>query len=764
MKQYIFRLLLLLPCSIFSLPLVAQLSMGGHPSNITSQQSLRAGYALSSPVVQVEAPAMQDIEEQLTDESRLWGKMRGLYRIGLPQQVDISPENSGMITRGEQGNLIWQVVIESAGARHLQLFFSQFEMEEGSKLFLISPDHNIIRGAYGAHNNNPTKRLSMAPIEGSRIVVRYEGAPAKDALPKLRIGQVNYGFRSLDHETANDYNKGEPWFTTAGLACAPNAVKLPDYEKQSRSLLLAITKDGVVFSAALINNTAQDGTPYILSAAHCFNEAYTQNSPQFRKEVAEGSVFYFNFRSPTGDIMTRPTEDQTLSGAEIVAWNEEHDLCLLKITGLQQNPETNKAEIPASYRPYFSGWNVSEEHRPPYFGLHHPKAATARFNQCKESIRITNFSVTTKSWRRAHFKIDSWAIGTTAGGSSGSPLYDSEQYIIGALTGGASYCDAPYNDYYYALSRCYSLPNEDANASLVAWLDPLSTGQLKLKGLEWGGATAAQRLSHNLYSVDRDDIEQDTTPYLKQLSGVASAYPIANSVRLLGVKVVAKTDRNSFPESHLVIYQGNNTTPEKILSIVPIKHPFFGDASLQQERTLGGLIDFFVPIQDRVILPNKSTLYVAIVADPNDANKSLDLSIVRTNPQKKRGNSTLILPLGKKTWQHADAKELPESLHYRGDFWIDAVVQSTTDSTDIDPSKDDDFMPLVNVYSDRARIILPSNDKKEARIFFYDLRGHCLLSVKTSQLVTDVALPNLPKNEHLVITVLYNDRRKSLLF
>lgn len=146
--------------------------------------------------------------------------------------------------------------------------------------------------------------------------------------------------------------------------------------------------------------------------------------------------FYFNFRSPTGNVLTRPSEEQTLSGAEIVAWDEDHDLCLLRITGVEKEDANSVGRVPASYRPYFAGWNAGE-HNPPYTAMHHPQASTARYTRCDSKIPIVDYDVKNKVWTNAHYHIDKWAVGTTAGGSSGSPLLDPEGRIIGGLTGEA---------------------------------------------------------------------------------------------------------------------------------------------------------------------------------------------------------------------------------------------------------------------------------------------------------------------------------------
>ena len=73
--------------------------------------------------------------------------------------------------------------------------------------------------------------------------------------------------------------------------------------------------------------------------------------------------------------------------------------------------------------------------------------------------------------------IDAWESGVTEPGSSGSPLFDQNQRIIGQLYGGAAACSGSVNngayDYYGRMDVSWGV-------GLSGYLDPLGTGQLTL--------------------------------------------------------------------------------------------------------------------------------------------------------------------------------------------------------------------------------------------------------------------------------------------
>ena len=79
-------------------------------------------------------------------------------------------------------------------------------------------------------------------------------------------------------------------------------------------------------TGSLVNNVRQDETPYFLTANHCIST----------DDLAKTLVTYFNYENTEcgGDDATM---DQSLSGAELVANNDDSDFSLLKLTEYPPN-------------------------------------------------------------------------------------------------------------------------------------------------------------------------------------------------------------------------------------------------------------------------------------------------------------------------------------------------------------------------------------------------------------------------------------------
>lgn len=128
-----------------------------------------------------------------------------------------------------------------------------------------------------------------------------------------------------------------------------------------------------------------------------------------------------------------------------------------------------KETPPAYYQPYYAGWNAKDEGTAPYAGIHHPGGSVKRVNTTKlvESATYPGMDFI----KNGHWHVKEWTSGSTAGGSSGSGLFDSNNQLIGGLSGGESSCPAPYNDFYFALSQSWEA-STDADKQLKTWLDP----------------------------------------------------------------------------------------------------------------------------------------------------------------------------------------------------------------------------------------------------------------------------------------------------
>ena len=162
-----------------------------------------------------------------------------------------------------------------------------------------------------------------------------------------------------------------------------------------------------------------------MTSAHCLNNLFKLLGDLGAvNRNASTTVFFFGFQSPLREGNVRPTEEQSLSGANLVGYNENTDMCLLRIKGLPRRANGMLGPIPAAYQPYFAGWNINESPQGPFVGIHHPGGSTKRYNLTRDTELRTNDydlsyedkhgSVRFISWSDVHWEVNAWAVGATA--------------------------------------------------------------------------------------------------------------------------------------------------------------------------------------------------------------------------------------------------------------------------------------------------------------------------------------------------------------
>ena len=155
----------------------------------------------------------------------------------------------------------------------------------------------------------------------------------------------------------------------------------------------------------------------------------------------------------------------TLASADSVLISERHDISLLRL----------KDDPPAYYQPYFLGWDASASPQAPFHGIHHPNGGNKKVTIEEDGLTITSFYGAKYNMEpNAHWAVRAWDVGTTEGGSSGSPLLNKDKRIVGTLTGGVSVCTSPRGpDQYASLSKFWNVQGSLNNPNPISfYLDP----------------------------------------------------------------------------------------------------------------------------------------------------------------------------------------------------------------------------------------------------------------------------------------------------
>jgi ABC-type lipoprotein release transport system permease subunit len=427
----------------------------------------------------VEMPSLDTDSARIIDD--LPGNRIGGLRFAHTFFTDLSPENAGIVFHDAEGNRIWKVGIRSNGAYSLNVLFSQYELPDGACVFLYNPDRSVVLGPFTNENRPDGGEFSVAPVAGDELVVEYH-EPAGSAISgKVRITEVNHDYRGLFRTS--------PRFNSLNMSCQPDVSCNPALDTISRSVCLLIVNGSMYCTGTLLNNTARDGKPYLLTASHCLNG----NSSYGNRVVA-----FMNYQSPRCDRRIRGSEEFSLSGSVCRALNINVDFALLELSEMP----------PKDYRPYLAGWSISTNAAAdkPYLSIHHPNGDTRKYCVDEDYMTMADWPSSGDSIKPGnHWYVSYWEQGHTWGGSSGCGLFDRNLRFRGGLTGGgsggatgcSSYTDG---DYFFRLDRAWNQFSTNSK-QLKHWLDPISSNTLTLDGLDPYESNSVRRIS-NIQTTD----------------------------------------------------------------------------------------------------------------------------------------------------------------------------------------------------------------------------------------------------------------------
>lgn len=189
-------------------------------------------------------------------------------------------------------------------------------------------------------------------------------------------------------------------------------------------------------TGTLINNTSQDKRPLIITARHCACglEIGTE-SPN--------SYIRFNYEENcTGGAASNYTD---LQGLTLLAYDEKADMALLEMS----------EQIPSSLNTYFAGWDRSSSIPQSTYSIHHPEITGPDYKKyCEDNDAPVSYDGSAYfdntgcaedldgdgeneeyTINNVDFYEVDFDLGTTTVGSSGSPLFNQNDMIVGTNYG-----------------------------------------------------------------------------------------------------------------------------------------------------------------------------------------------------------------------------------------------------------------------------------------------------------------------------------------
>ena len=386
------------------------------------------------------------------------------WRFGHNNYTELNLDNSGTWKEFANGDKIWQLILTCEEALTVNLSFTNTSIPDGNELYVYNPEKSFILGSFKQkHIYNGELGTELVP--GNTAIIEYY-VPQLNTVGSINVNTVTHGYR-----TANEFMQKA--FGSSG-SCNMN-VNCPDgvsWVNERNSVVMLVSGSSGFCTGALINNTLNDGTPYVLTANHCYSNPANW-------------IFRFNWQAENCNNPGSSPSFLSLSGATLRSRRTPTDFCLVEITGGLTNNT-----VPSSHSPFFAGWDNSGDIPSTSVCIHHPSGDIKKIAFDDDAATISQSmgsseanSTWTVQWDRNT---------TTEGGSSGSPLFDQNHRIIGQLWGGGASCqnlNSP--DYYGRVSKSWEPTGSNTTNQLKHWLDPNSVGAGFVDGFDPSGASAA---------------------------------------------------------------------------------------------------------------------------------------------------------------------------------------------------------------------------------------------------------------------------------
>jgi len=343
-------------------------------------------------------------------------------QIGINRSVDVSPNTRAQKFVNPDGSQIIALIIKSSGASGIGVHFRDFALADGEEVYAYGAStDSIVFGPFTDKGPWGSGEFWSGTVDGDTVVIEFYRRTDENG-KGFEIFEISHILAELDWQLRSN----EPDV----LNCEVDASCYSDPEKNAVARIVFNNNGPRVCTGTLLNNLAQDQTPYFLTANHCV-------STQAVAQTVEAYWFYQTTSCNSGVLRSWV---HSPPGANLLATQGSNDFSFIRL----QNNAPGGA--------FFSGWTATAQSTgTSVFGLHHPDgyippAINSYLRRSTGSIMNTNASCL----GLVNGYAVGWTTGTAEPGSSGSGLFTSNgHYLVGVLSCGPlpPTCNSPWASY-----------------------------------------------------------------------------------------------------------------------------------------------------------------------------------------------------------------------------------------------------------------------------------------------------------------------------
>jgi len=373
-------------------------------------------------------------------------KLGNAPRFALEHVVAIDPMNATN-WKIQNGMAVWKHRVNADRAVSLNFAFGEFQLSENAKLNIYASDMSDSIRTFTADDNNVDNKLWTPVIMAHDVVVELSVPVNEMELVSLALTQVNQGYRKFTETTEKSGS------CNIDVVCSESS----GWEQEVNAVGVISTGGSTFCTGFMVNNTANDKTPFFMTANHC----------KITKRNAASLVVYWNYQASACGGSRNGKKRTFNTGSTFLSASAKSDFALVRL---------NKAPKP-EWNVTYAGWDRSGDDASSAVAIHHPATDEKSISFEYQATTTTAYLKEGVSSDETHVRVEDWDVGTTEPGSSGSPLFDQNHRVIGQLHGGYASCSSQTSDWYGRFNTSWIGDGSD-KSSLKNWLDAAGTGDI----------------------------------------------------------------------------------------------------------------------------------------------------------------------------------------------------------------------------------------------------------------------------------------------